>query len=485
MNRAAEGPGHGAPCYEYRSIVLYRAALSLDGAAGLSHRIVVAIEFRPRLIILCIVAVVLMGACTESGSTESPPTSPRSTDGPASASDAGPPPAAPQPETSPSPTPVARVPEPTPTPAPEFEGFDFEVGEGTFWEYRWSSTSRSCAQGSGCSTKEDSGVFWVTLGTPTEIQSVTAYQVTLTGNPGTFAPPWRYIAVQDNRILGSRNGSSLAVLFDGQSGVWAGSGFFETRFDSDELSEAKAGSLTERDPIAGWPGVQFGPAVVVGRAGSQSQCEVIEGRRICPREEAYSFSEREYYRPGVGAVGYYYQLSASFSGGGFFSSSQFEENVALVASSLRGDSSSAPSASSAADLESELAQLVETILALAVIAEMESYNDGDDSAISKFMTREALRGVRDSLVSLANQDLVYVPKFDFEKSSTVDIRVLSNNKIEVDRCEYWSGSYYAEDDGRLIRADPTELVPQTITLENTRLGWFITDVAFSQPPSFC
>ena len=102
--------------------------------------------------------------------------------------------------------------------------------------------------------------------------------------------------VENRRILGSRSGSSLVVLFDGQTGAWAGSGFFETRFDPGELSTARPGTIADDEEIAGWAGVVAGPAIVVGRAASQSECEIIEGRRICPRQESYSFAEREWYR---------------------------------------------------------------------------------------------------------------------------------------------------------------------------------------------
>ncbi len=158
----------------------------------------------------------------------------------------------------------------------------------------------------------------------------------LSGETRDFAPRWRYLGVSANRILGS-NGSALQVLFDGQLGKWAGSGYFTDRFNSDELIEASASSISPDSAIADWPGVEPGAAISIGGASSQSQCERIEGLRICPREETFSSSERELYRGGIGPVAYYFQSSASFSGGGFFSSYQTTENLALVASSLRGD----------------------------------------------------------------------------------------------------------------------------------------------------
>ena len=200
---------------------------------------------------------------------------------------------------------------PTPSPAAKFLGFDFEVTQGTFWEYRWPYTGRSCAQGSGCSTKEDEGLYRVTLGPPREIQGVTAYKVQLTGKHKValpdvtrdFAPRWEYLAVSDSRIHGSR-GAELKVIFDGQLGKWAGSGYFTDRFSAAELIEANPSSITQDAAIADWPGVGTGPAISIGRASSQSQCEIIAGIRICPREEAFNVSEREMYREGVGPAGY-------------------------------------------------------------------------------------------------------------------------------------------------------------------------------------
>ena len=236
------------------------------------------------------------------------------------------------------------TPAPSPTPKSRYSGFDLDLSEGTFWEYRWTYTDRSCAQGSGCSTDEDSGVFQVTLGERRTIEGIPVHEVIVTGKHAVslskvnrdFAPKWRYLGVAGDRIVGS-DGAALTTIFDGITGKWAGSGYFTDRFDSDELVVAKTSSLTDSSEIADWPGVRKGPWVFVSRAASQSQCEMIAGLRICPREEAFDFSETEYYREGVGPLAYNFRHSASFSGGSFFSSYQTAEWVALVGSSLRGD----------------------------------------------------------------------------------------------------------------------------------------------------
>ena len=414
-------------------------------------------------------------ACTQSDDVVGPP--PGSTDAVSAVGARG---AASPPAAAVASPPSPMPPPPSPTPSPQFSGFEFEIGEGDFWDYRWSTLDRSCAQGRGCSSDKDDGLFRITLGEAIRIQDEPAYKLEITGDPGSNAPPWRYLAVSDNKILGSSDGSSLVVLFDAQTGVWAGSGFFKTRFESDELAKASPGNIFEQETTASWSGFRTGPAFVVGRADSQSECETIAGYRICPRQESYSFTENEWFRPGIGAVAYRYQSSSSYSGGGFFSSYSSEENVGLVASSFRGDS--------AAELNPglpDMTEFVEQFLENAVKAEIVTFTESDDSHLSEFMTGEPMRRARETLRSLADQGIYHVPQFDFTRDSTIEIRTLSEIKIEVDRCEVWSGEYFSQSDGTQVRKDGPELTPQTITIERLSAGWFISAIAFYDPPSFC
>ncbi|MDA1215373.1 MAG: hypothetical protein O2812_00675 [Chloroflexi bacterium] len=138
------------------------------------------------------------------------------------------------------------------------------------------------------------------LGQPREIQGITAYETQVVGKHEValadanrdFAPRWRYLAVTGNRILGSQ-GSSYTVIFDGQTGKWAGSGFFTDRFNANELIEATPSTITQNDAFGAWPGVRTGPAINIGRASSQGLCETIAGERICPgKKPPTSKSER-------------------------------------------------------------------------------------------------------------------------------------------------------------------------------------------------
>lgn len=226
-----------------------------------------------------------------------------------------------------SPTSISK----TDSPQPAFDGFDFQIGEGTFWDYGWFSSRTNCAQGSGCSTDDESGLFRITLGQPRQIQGITAYEVHQSGNAGEFTPRWRYIAMDQNQILGSADGITFTIIFNAETGVWPGSGFF-TEFDSGSLFSADLGQI-ENEFIQG-------PALVTGLVQGESNCEYfgdIGLGTICGSEDPFSITTFEYYQQGIGPIGYSHRSSASFSGGGFASSHSVEEYIGLVASSLTGD----------------------------------------------------------------------------------------------------------------------------------------------------
>jgi len=229
-----------------------------------------------------------------------------------------------------------------------FTGYDIELSEGDFWRFRWEWTDRSCSQGSGCSNSDDTGVYQITLGKPTDVNGVSMFEVASVGdsdyvdgqNTHSFAPQWKYIGIDGHRIVVSNSvsGASTPVtLFDAQVGVWAGSSFFSGRFSNDVLIQANPGQLSGAHEFATWDGVETGPWHFVGSADSGGECLTLEGNLMCPTEEKFDYTQIEYYRPGVGPFGYSYNFSANFSGGGFSSSFTSAERVALIASSFQGD----------------------------------------------------------------------------------------------------------------------------------------------------
>jgi hypothetical protein len=118
-------------------------------------------------------------------------------------------------------------------------------------------------------------------------------------------------------------------------------------------------------------------------------------------------------------------------------------------------------------------------------AEIAAYSNDDISYLTRFMKDQPLRSVQSELDNLRNQGLFYVPEIDFDSSSWNGVRLINENKIEVDTCEYWSGDYYNRTDSTYISTVQLHLIPQTITIERFTTGWFITLVAFYNPPHFC
>lgn len=180
-----------------------------------------------------------------------------------------------------------------------FEGFTLHPQEGAFWEYGWERTRWSGPSG-GSST---GGTYLITLGPPVSLNGHTAFPVDVCGDE----PPdrWTHLAFEDHRILGSEDGAPFEVLFDGQRGAWAGTGFFRD-MKPDVLVTAATGRI-ENDFIET-------EAVRIGESGSSSQCEIIAGIRICGSDESESYTHFEYWQSGVGPVGLHHRSAVGFYG---------------------------------------------------------------------------------------------------------------------------------------------------------------------------
>ncbi|MBQ11025.1 MAG: hypothetical protein CMJ45_05690 [Planctomyces sp.] len=225
----------------------------------------------------------------------------------------------------------------------KFPGFDFQLEEGTFWEYKWETESGSFCRDCPRGTKEEAGTFLVSLGGPKEIEGNTVYQVKLSGdykkedgNNLAFAPRWKYVGGAGNKIVASEDGFRFVVVFDGEKGEWQGGGFFSSRFGTDTEMSAREGQIP--DPISQWPDVPKGPVLAVGQSAKDGECtyERLTGTTVCDDNRSKS-SQSELFREGVGPVAYFFTSNFS-SGEGLSSfSATSREYVGLVASSLLGD----------------------------------------------------------------------------------------------------------------------------------------------------
>jgi hypothetical protein len=221
----------------------------------------------------------------------------------------------------------------------KYQGFNFSLNQGDFLEYGW-DYYYSSSSGSSSSFSDQAGAFRITLGAPVTIGGVNFYAVNLTGITGakdasdesySFAPRWKYIAIDNNKVLGSTDGVQTSVIFDAGKGYWAGGGFIKT-FPSDKLIQATGPtSLVTNDYITS------SDALKVSESFNQSECEYYPGIGTICGDESHDYIETEYFIPNVGLALYYYYNSAFYEGGGVYSGVTWIKHVGLVASSLRGD----------------------------------------------------------------------------------------------------------------------------------------------------
>lgn len=203
--------------------------------------------------------------------------------------------------------------------------------EGGFWEFSWTSKTTGFAQGQGTNTEFKAGSFLVTLGEPVNIGGTPAHSVTLTGivtdSTLTFGPRWTHIAVlSDGSLQGSTDGQTLHTLFGGPNTTWKGGGFFVTYKPDQEVSASDGTFQGQYNQLA---------SSVVARKSEAGGCVYYSefNVQICDEDER-QISGREFYKPGIGPIGYHFTSSFTFSGGNFFSSTRTELIVELTATSF-------------------------------------------------------------------------------------------------------------------------------------------------------
>jgi len=234
---------------------------------------------------------------------------------------------------------------------PLFTGFDFTLKQGDFWRYAWDY--RYVYQSSGTNTDvRITGVYQIALGAPIVITGITAYAIQIAGdtqvNDGgaiTILAPtkWKYLAVDNYRLLGSTDGLTLTVLFDAMKGLWPGSGYF-TNFGPSVLYTATSSIFSNAYVNIA--------AVAVGKSSSTSQCEYFpDVGSICGSDLATDRTEKEYYAGGLGPAGYYYRLGIDF-GGSYPAWSETKTNIGLYGSSFWGQSAEAEANNSSASAQS-------------------------------------------------------------------------------------------------------------------------------------
>ena len=104
----------------------------------------------------------------------------------------------------------------------------------------------------------------------------------------------------------------------------------------------------------------------------------------------------------------------------------------------------------------------------------------------QFFSGDALSTLQNNIITLNQQGLVQVVNFDAVNSYIVDVRLINDNKIEVDTCQYWASAQYIRLTGAPVSSSPATLFPQTITIERFNANsWLITTVSPHTGQSFC
>lgn len=221
---------------------------------------------------------------------------------------------------------------------PAFTGFSFPLEEGTYWEYAWSYSETSFAQGSGSSGSSETGRFKVTLGSAGTVDGITMYAVTVTGDStdgeGTnYAPRWNWIGLHQNCLAGSVDGIAAETIFDAETGAWNGGGFF-IELSKNEVNEVKSYNL-ENEFIST-------VTLAVTRSSSEGEGFYLGETFIPPSDEQHSTSLAECYKPGIGPVGYKYRFFYSNDSGGFYTSATTSREIGLIGTNLSADDGFVP-----------------------------------------------------------------------------------------------------------------------------------------------
>ena len=210
---------------------------------------------------------------------------------------------------------------------------NLNLSQGDFWEFFWTSESISFAQPNTTNTDIDVGRYRITLGASMLIQGQEAFPVTVTGETGSgnkFAPRWTHLAVDtDGSFLGSTDGASLQPIFDASSGNSRSNGMF-VDFGGNDLSTSNGTFSGVYNQLS---------AIISGREQDDPRCESILGITICG-DNSTRFSEQEFYKPGIGAIGYALRIFYSDNGGGFFTSTTLNDTIELIDSSFQASDGS-------------------------------------------------------------------------------------------------------------------------------------------------
>lgn len=233
-----------------------------------------------------------------------------------------------QPTTTPTATPTA-APTAAPTATPAFEGFDLPLQTGTYWDFGWDDASSAFQAGGGVSrsSSHERGSFRVVLGDPRVIEGVRVYALRTEktgGDDARVTTAWKYLGSEGNRLIGSLDGTSLRTVLDAQHGTQAGGGFFGDPWPTSRRLTVVRANIDNA--------FVKGDALVLSTSSREGGCETFSGVGTICSDRSENTAQRDYFRAGVGPLGYY-GFSSYSSGSGGASSTL---NIGLIRVDFQG-----------------------------------------------------------------------------------------------------------------------------------------------------
>jgi hypothetical protein len=240
--------------------------------------------------------------------------------------------------------------------------------EGSFIEFAANTETTTFAQPSTTTNANDFGIFRITLGAPITSGDITLYPITVTGDAivggKNFTPRWAHIGTRNGSIVGVPRAS---VPSGGRLRPQAAGGFSveggtpqpapqpvtqQPSIDVQTIYSASGTSASNLTARAAGFFIAFGTTenvvvsnqtftgdyntlagVRVAHSSASGGCETLLGLTLC-QEESTTFSESEFYKDGIGPIGYQQDVTYSSNSGSFFTSTTIRQRVEVIRTSL-------------------------------------------------------------------------------------------------------------------------------------------------------